>query len=52
MYILKIIVIVAVIYIIDQYIEDETAKGLLKLAVFVLGLAPGMRNFLTLAIAT
>lgn len=52
MYILKIIVIVAVIYIIDQYIEDETAKSLLKLAVFVLGLAPGMRNFLTLAIAT
>ena len=27
MYILKIIVIVAVIYIIDQYIEDEIAKG-------------------------
>lgn len=51
MYILKVIVIVAVIYIIDQYIEDETAKGLLKLAVFVLGLAPGMRNFLTLAIS-
>ena len=52
MYILKIIVIVAVIYIIDQYIEDQTAKGLLKLAVFVLGLAPGMRNFLTLSMAT
>ena len=30
MYILKIIVIVAVIYIIDQYIEDETAKSLLN----------------------
>ena len=50
MFPMKIIVIVAVLYIIDQYFEDETIKSLLKLTVFVLGLAPGMRNFLTLAI--
>lgn len=49
---MKIIVIVAVLYIIDQYFEDETIKNLLKLTVFVLGLAPGLRNILTMAIGT
>lgn len=49
---MKIIVIVAVLYIIDRYFEDTTVKNLLKLTVFVLGLAPGLRNILTLAIAT
>ena len=52
MFPMKIIVIVAVLYIIDQYFEDETIKSLLKLTVFVLGLAPGLRNILTLAIGT
>ena len=52
MFPMKIIVIVAVLYIIDQYFDDETIKSLLKLTVFVLGLAPGLRNFLTLAIGT
>ena len=50
MFPMKIIVIVAVLWIIDEYFEDETMKSLLKLSVFVLGLAPGLRNFLTLAI--
>ena len=50
MFPMKIIVIIAVLYIIDQYFDDETIKSLLKLTVFVLGLAPGLRNFLTLAI--
>ena len=49
---MKIIVIVAVLYIIDQYFDDLTIKNLLKLTVFVLGLAPGLRNILTMAIAT
>ena len=49
---MKIIVIVAVLYIIDQYFEDQTIKNLLKLTVFVLGLAPGLRNILTMALAT
>ncbi|MBR5502959.1 MAG: DUF63 family protein [Methanobrevibacter sp.] len=52
MFPMKIIVIIAVLYIIDQYFDDETIKSLLKLTVFVLGLAPGLRNFLTLAIGT
>ena len=49
---MKIIVIVAVLYIIDQYFEDQTIKNLLKLTVFVLGLAPGLRNILTLILGT
>ncbi len=49
---MKIIVIVAVLYIIDQYFEDQTIKNLLKLTVFVLGLAPGLRNILTMALGT
>lgn len=49
---MKIIVIVSVLYIIDQYFDDLTIKNLLKLTVFVLGLAPGLRNILTLAIGT
>ena len=47
---MKIIVILSVLYIIDQYFDDLTIKNLLKLTVFVLGMAPGTRNFLTLAI--
>ena len=50
MFPMKIIVVLSVLYIIDQYFDDLTIKNLLKLTVFVLGLAPGMRNFLTLAI--
>ena len=49
---MKIIVIVAVLYLIDQYFEDQTIKNLLKLTVFVLGLAPGLRNILTMALGT
>ena len=47
---MKVIVILSVLWIIDQYFDDLTIKNLLKLTVFVLGLAPGTRNFLTLAI--
>ena len=42
---MKIIVILSVLYIIDQYFDDLTIKNLLKLTVFVLGMAPGTRNF-------
>ncbi|MCL2687688.1 MAG: DUF63 family protein [Methanobrevibacter sp.] len=47
---LKIIVISISLYIIDKYIDNEIIAGTLKLAVFILGLAPGIRNLLTLAI--
>lgn len=52
MFPLKIIVICLALYLIDKYVDDEIIAGTLKLAIFVLGLAPGVRNFLSLAIGT
>lgn len=52
MFPLKIVVILSALYVIDIYIEDETIKNMLKLAIFILGLAPGLRNFLSLCIGT
>lgn len=49
MYPLKIVAITLALYLIDEYIDDENINGLLKLTVFVLGLAPGLRNCLTMA---
>ncbi|GAB4307371.1 MAG: DUF63 family protein [Methanobacteriaceae archaeon] len=51
MYPLKIVVILAALYVIDMYVEDDTIKNMLKLAIFILGLAPGLRNFLSLIMA-
>ncbi|MDR3291206.1 MAG: DUF63 family protein [Methanobrevibacter sp.] len=45
---LKIIVISLSLYVIEKYVDDDVIKGLLKLAIFILGLAPGLRNLLTL----
>jgi len=50
MFPLKIIVISFVLYLIDKYIDDDIISGTLKLTVFILGLAPGVRNILSLAI--
>lgn len=50
MFPLKIVVILAALYVIDEYVEDETIANMLKLAIFILGLAPGIRNFLSLCI--
>lgn len=50
MYPLKIIIILVILYIIDYQIKDETLNSLLKLSIFILGLAPGIRNCLTLII--
>lgn len=52
MYPLKITVILLALYVIDTYVEDRTIKNMLKLAIFILGLAPGLRNFLSLSIGT
>ncbi len=52
MFPLKIAVILAALYIIDTYIEDKTIANMLKLAIFILGLAPGLRNFLSLIMGT
>jgi uncharacterized membrane protein len=52
MYPLKISIILGALYLIDIYIEDNTIKNTLKLAIFILGLAPGLRNFLSLSMGT
>jgi len=52
MFPLKIVVILGALYIIDHYIEDRTIANMLKLAIFILGLAPGLRNFLSLIMGT
>lgn len=48
MFPLKITVILAVLYVIDTNVNDKTTRNMLKLAVFILGLAPGLRNLLSL----
>jgi uncharacterized membrane protein len=52
MYPLKITVILFALYIIDTYVEDRTIKNMLKLAIFILGLAEGLRDVLSLSIGT
>ena len=52
MFPLKIIVISLGLYLIDKHIDDEIIAGTLKLAIFILGFAPGIRNFLSLAMGT
>ena len=50
MFPLKIIVISLVLYLIHKYMDDNIVSNTLKLAIFILGLAPGIRNLLTVAI--
>lgn len=52
MYPLKIAVILFALYVIDRYIEDRITRNTLKLAIFILGLAPGLRNVLSLSMCT
>jgi uncharacterized membrane protein len=52
MYPLKIAVILPALYVIDTYVDDRTIRNMLKLAIFILGLAPGLRNFLSLIMGT
>lgn len=51
MYPLKIGIILLILYIIDKDVEDITSNHMLKLAIFILGLAPGIRNFTTLILS-
>ena len=52
MFPLKIAVILTALYVIDEYVEDDVIRNMLKLAIFILGLAPGLRDFLSLSIGT
>lgn len=51
MYPLKIGVIILILYIIDSQVNDKLANNMLKLSIFILGLAPGIRNFTTLILS-
>jgi len=44
MFPLKIAVVVPVLWLIDRYTEDSNFRNLLKIAVLILGLAPGIRD--------
>ena len=51
MYPLKIGIILLILYIIDKEVDEKTTNHMLKLAIYILGLAPGIRNFTTLIIS-
>lgn len=51
MYPLKIILILVALYVIDKHVDDNNSNHMLKLAIFILGLAPGIRNFATLVLS-
>lgn len=44
MFPLKIAVVIAIIYLIDKSIEDETTRRLIKIVILILGLGPGIRD--------
>ena len=48
MYLLKLLVVAPVVYIINKYSNDENLRRFLLLAVFVIGLAPALRDTLRL----
>jgi uncharacterized membrane protein len=51
MFPLKMAVILTALYAIDRYVESDMDSEALKLVIFILGLAPGLRNFLSLSMA-
>ena len=44
MFPLKLVVVIAVIYLIDKTIEDETIRRVIKIIILILGLGPGIRD--------
>ena len=51
MYPLKIIMILVILYVTDEYVKEVSSNHMIKLSVFILGLAPGIRNFATLVLS-
>jgi uncharacterized membrane protein len=52
MYPLKLVVTIPVLFIIDQYLKNEskTLVGLVKLAILTVGLAPAIRDILRMSL--
>ena len=48
MFLLKIVVVPPALWVIDKYAEDRQFRKFLKIVVFILGLAPGVRNLIRL----
>lgn len=49
MILLKLAIIIPVLYIIDKHAEDKRFGNILKIVIFIMGLAPGLRNTIRLA---
>ncbi len=47
-FVLKAVVVLAVLWAFDKYLENQRMKNFLKVAVIILGLAPGLRDTITL----
>jgi len=50
MFLLKIGVVIPVLWIIDTYSDDRNFKNFLKIVVFILGVAPGLRDLIRLMV--
>lgn len=50
MFILKLLVLIPILWMIDKEAKDVDYKNLLKIGITILGLAPGIRDFVTLLI--
>lgn len=50
MFLLKILVVLPVLWLIDRNAEDRNFRNFLKVGVVILGLAPGLRDLLTLMV--
>lgn len=51
MFILKILVVLPALWAIDRYAEEKEFRKFLKIVVFILGIAPGLRNMIRLVAA-
>lgn len=49
MFLLKLVVMIPVLYLVDQYTEEGDFRNFLKIVILILGLAPGLRNTIRLA---
>jgi len=50
MFLLKLVVLLPVLYVIDRYSEEGDFRNFLKIVILILGLAPGLRDTIRLAV--
>ncbi len=49
---IKIVIALIILYLIDKEIKDPNQKGFFKMIVIILGMAPGLRDIITVAVGT